>query len=324
MAGTPRLVEAGLVAGGVVVALALAESAARLLPIPGGFHADVVAFAAAAVEPDPARSHRLKPGAAVTVGGVEYRVSSIGTRGDEPVEPRGDRLRVIAVGDSVTLGWGVPEDAAWPAVVRRSLEAAGRPAEVINAGVLGYGIREDAAWVEELDRRLRPDLVLVGYYPNDPEDAETATRSSGPSWSRLWTLAYPRLRALGLKLGLASDASAAYRSLHEPGTESWARAENAIGRIGRYCREAGVPCVLVLLPGLVGPPDALADAWRRVAVTATAAGLEVIDLNPLVAGVPPETLWVAPDDAHPDADTHGRYGRAVAAWLVESGRLRRR
>jgi len=46
-------------------------------------------------------------------------------------------LRIVALGDSLTAGYGLPESAAFPVVLERALKARGHHVEVVNAGVSG-------------------------------------------------------------------------------------------------------------------------------------------------------------------------------------------
>jgi acyl-CoA thioesterase-1 len=46
-------------------------------------------------------------------------------------------LRVVALGDSLTAGYGVPPGQAFPEVLQKALRAKGHDVEVINAGVSG-------------------------------------------------------------------------------------------------------------------------------------------------------------------------------------------
>ncbi len=46
-------------------------------------------------------------------------------------------LRLLAFGDSLTAGWGLPPEAAFPVVLERQLRAAGWDVAVVNAGVSG-------------------------------------------------------------------------------------------------------------------------------------------------------------------------------------------
>jgi acyl-CoA thioesterase-1 len=49
----------------------------------------------------------------------------------------GRSLRIVAFGDSLTAGYGLPQSAAFPAVLERALKARGHNIEIVNAGVSG-------------------------------------------------------------------------------------------------------------------------------------------------------------------------------------------
>ena len=58
-------------------------------------------------------------------------------------------LRVVALGDSLTAGYSLPADAAFPAVLQKVLRAKGYDVEIDNAGVSGdtsSGARERLDW----------------------------------------------------------------------------------------------------------------------------------------------------------------------------------
>ena len=308
-----------LVVGTIVVFLLVLEGVARLIPEPDGFTSRVRRFSAVAVVEDPVLGHRLRPSCEVEVAGVRYRISSLGTRGPELRETAGGAprpFRILFLGDSVTMGWGVAEEDAFVHRVAEKLEAEGKATEVVNGGVLAYGTREEALWLEEIGDKVAPDLVLLGYFPNDPESRESATRLPGPSWSRLWRILAPRVIALLVRLGLSPSSVEHHRALHAPGSESWRRVVDGVTRVGRWCRNEGIPCGLVLLPDLTSPPTALADVHVRMKELAGSQGLSALDLASALEGVDPRSLWVDPGDAHPNAAGHERYATAIAAWLL--------
>ncbi len=49
----------------------------------------------------------------------------------------GRPLRIVALGDSLTAGYGLPQSAAFPVVLERALKARGHNVEIVNAGVSG-------------------------------------------------------------------------------------------------------------------------------------------------------------------------------------------
>jgi acyl-CoA thioesterase-1 len=77
-----------------------------------------------------------------------------------------DRPRILAFGDSLTAGLGVPAEDAYPAQLQRRLDERGIRYRVINAGVSGDttagGLRR-TEWV----LKSRPDIVLLELGAND-------------------------------------------------------------------------------------------------------------------------------------------------------------
>lgn len=74
---------------------------------------------------------------------------------------------IVALGDSLTAGFGVPEDQAYPARLARKLEADGHHFDVINAGISGEtssDLRERFQWVLS---SLKPDIVILETGAND-------------------------------------------------------------------------------------------------------------------------------------------------------------
>jgi lysophospholipase L1-like esterase len=76
------------------------------------------------------------------------------------------RLRIIAVGDSNTLGWAGPSGSSWPAALGQLLERKGISADVVNAGVWGYSSLQGVGRVRQIVAR-EPDIVLISFGSND-------------------------------------------------------------------------------------------------------------------------------------------------------------
>ena len=73
---------------------------------------------------------------------------------------------VVFLGDSLTAGYGLAQDEAFPALVGRMLAESGHPVRVVNAGVSGD---TTAGGVERLDWLLKqsPQVLVVGLGAND-------------------------------------------------------------------------------------------------------------------------------------------------------------
>jgi len=105
--------------------------------------------------------------------GVFNRDGYRGAPVDRP-KPAGE-LRVLALGDSNTLGWAGSDGANWPGYLENELRRVGRRPRVINAGVWGYaslqGLRRLRQYLS-----LEPDLVLISFGSNDAHAVRIADR----------------------------------------------------------------------------------------------------------------------------------------------------
>ena len=94
--------------------------------------------------------------------------NALGLRGPEVAPRKSPSVpRVLFLGDSFTEGKQVADEEVLTAVLNELAAARGRRLEVVNAGVSGTGTAEELILWERLGRSLRPDLVVLGFYPND-------------------------------------------------------------------------------------------------------------------------------------------------------------
>jgi hypothetical protein len=97
------------------------------------------------------------------VDGVQTTVSSFGTRlhNGRQSEAGMDRF-IVMVGDSFVYGTRVSDSETWPAYLESHLAM-----PVINGGVSGYGFDQTVLRAERLVQRFKPDILLVGWIPDD-------------------------------------------------------------------------------------------------------------------------------------------------------------
>lgn len=106
---------------------------------------------------------------------VYFKTNSLGLRSPEISPQKAENtLRILFLGDSYTIGWGVRENQAFPRVVEKNLQQIypDKKIEVINAGLIGTGPSYDYLFYKNEGINLKPDIVVVGtYLYNDiPED----------------------------------------------------------------------------------------------------------------------------------------------------------
>jgi hypothetical protein len=102
-----------------------------------------------------------------------------------------DRYRVIALGDSFTMGYGVDDDASYAA----RMHAFCPTLQTVNMGQGGYGVDQDYLWYKRDGAKLDAQLLLFAFV------AEDFFRMAGDTFT-----GYPKpvLRALGGKLAVGN------------------------------------------------------------------------------------------------------------------------
>jgi len=161
----------GLVVGATVFALAACELAARVaFPAPP----DPTRQPQIVYQSDPDVRYVLLPNQRGWIDDGFVTTNSLGFRGGEVATPKpSGRLRIVAIGDSLTFGWGVNDAETFCSQLEQLLRKRfqGSDLDVINLGVGGYDTRQEVALLGRNVARLQPDLVLVGFYSNDVPEA---------------------------------------------------------------------------------------------------------------------------------------------------------
>lgn len=151
-----------------LITLFFAEAALRLLGVgsmkrgspwfAGGNHPRFL------FQPDTASGYALRPGfrgreiAPADEFEVPVEIDANGLR--DHAHRSSPRPCLLALGDSMTFGEGVPAGRTWPALLEQETGY-----RVYNAGVPGYGTPQMAERFRAFGPRLRPSMVLVAFSP---------------------------------------------------------------------------------------------------------------------------------------------------------------
>jgi len=120
--------------------------------------------------PDPALKYRHRKNFESTYQGAVMRFNEVGLR-DDPIGPKApDELRILALGDSQTLGWGLARESIWPVQLQNILAGKlGRKVRVINTGCASYETRQEYRYLLSDGYAFQPDVIVLMYMDNDIE-----------------------------------------------------------------------------------------------------------------------------------------------------------
>ena len=252
--------------------------------------------------PTPGAGYTLiKPGSHYEWQGIPVEINSHGLRNPETTyEKSPDTIRILNLGDSVAMGWGVREESTYG----RQLEALLNEQstndlryEVINAGVPGWNLENAVAYLQAEGLKYEPDLILLDLtIANDikGKSALLATDNQSPiQWLRTHTYFWPFLtvqmrwmeaRSQGRERIDVIDPPTSpdkYFPL-EPEAEQWTEVWNLVLDIKRLAVEKNVPVVLILFPleFQVVDENYLTLPQELFTAEAAQAGMPALDLLP--------------------------------------------
>jgi len=104
----------------------------------------------------------------------EYRVTinSLGLRdvgGPQTLPAIKDKYRILTLGDSMTFGLFVDDKDTYPYRLQAILDARGKRAAVLNAGVGGGVLSDYLYYLKVKGLALKPDMVIISFCENDLE-----------------------------------------------------------------------------------------------------------------------------------------------------------
>ncbi|HYU35628.1 MAG TPA: SGNH/GDSL hydrolase family protein [Thermoanaerobaculia bacterium] len=306
----------------LLVAFLIAEGALRLLSSRSLHVFDVEMWRYARLvkieSDDPKIVEEHRPDADEVLMGVRVRTDEHGFRLPDPslqAERRTDDRQVLALGDSVTFGWGAGDNETFPAQLERLLNATcpargGRRATVHNAGIGNCNTSMEVARYRERIRSMHPDWVIVGYSYNDAEPDAVPSHNPLLWRSSLLSLLWARTARLS---GPYRSYEPYYKGLYHDGLPGWEGVKRGLRELGTMLREDHIPGTLILLPELHEPKNfgPFAGIFAEVAAVARANGFEVIDPSGAFPPGPGESFWVSREDAHPNVRGQKIYAEAL-------------
>ncbi len=134
------------------------------------------------LQPDSEFGWKLRPLEQVRLRWITYdyevHSNSLGFPGAEypPGSQPGVR-RILVTGDAFTSAEGVDTDNSWPRLLEKKMNSipGGPRTQVMNFGITGYGPNQYQKVVDHFAPIYHPNLIVIGLFINDYEDAITST-----------------------------------------------------------------------------------------------------------------------------------------------------
>ena len=329
-----RLKQASAALLPVVAALALlavmAEIVTRFVNRSGAIYdVEMYRYSRTLKEDAPAEAramhHWHRANAEAVLQGVSIRTNALRMR-DKPREATKAPgvTRVLVVGDSITLGWGVPQDRTYSAVLDSRLSERGVGAyEVMNAGVGNYTLSRMVGYYDFALRKLNADTVVLAFYLTN------ASREQESSMSRVLDtpLQFPvflwsrGLRAYA-RFSKAASFKDFYLNLYRDGEPEYETFKGQLRDFVTSLRTEKRNVLLVNVPDVryaSQGPYPFQPISDRVLAIGRDAGAQTVDLLASVRDLPPSVAVNSEEDRHPAAVAHERFADDILQSLRASG-----
>ncbi len=272
-----------------------------------------------ALQVDDLRECVLVPSLVAEHQGATWTTNALGLRDLEYHPSKPDKTRrILLLGDSIGVGWGVDDGKGFEPLLEQSLAAGSKEVsiEILNLSVPGYAPGQRREHLERIGWDLDPDLILY------------QATAADLAWDER------RLRAL-LPAGIAWDSPAYQPVLNQAGIRPDHDADTIKRRLrplrgailkGVYrtlvqdAQRRSVPVVWVLLPR-VGRPLGSIERANLLAIAHKSGFSAVLDLSDTFAGLRSESLAIGPEDYHPNARGHALIAQRLEAALVSQPAL---
>jgi hypothetical protein len=263
------------------------------------------------------RLYELAPSSSIVLNGHQLTTNRWGMRDrDYDLEQRPGTYRIGILGSSSVMGLNVGDDETFESLVESRLnrELGGKPYqryEILNFGVNGYNPPTQVTVLDKKVLPFKPDAVVIVF--NSVESfftverfAKSLRRGIAPIDDIFREIAHEA------KVDARTPALRAERRLapYAPRLIEW-----SFRKIAERCRQEGIRAIWVFQPMLSAGKSQHEEATEMTRM-ARDAGFSVINLEGAYAGVNPESLTVAPWDAHPNAEGHRRLAEGLYAALV--------
>lgn len=239
---------------------------------------------------------------------------------DRPILPKAEgEYRILALGDSVTFGSGVPQHEIFTSRLEQILPGRlQRPVRVINSGVGGYNTVQEVTYFKRDGMTLQPDLVLLTYVGNDIEE----NRGPFNPWAepksikdlvmkmlgKLWSY---RLLHHTYRYAVLRQVKAQSSNPLQDG-EGWRRSMSSLEELVRLCQDQHIPLIVFFRRS---HPDEnrplFEDVVRHV------QGFPVKDMGPWYQGLDESSLVLSKVDGHPNAEGHRLMADHMADDIVD-------
>jgi len=238
---------------------------------------------------------------------VLVKTNSWGFRDREYVIPKPqDVYRIVVLGSSVTLGWGVPEEQTYIRLAEKWLggKTGRKKVEMINTAVGNYNTVREVESFFAKGVLLDPDMVILTFFINDPQ---VLAIKENPllKHSQLAVLLWSRYQQLVRRIGLRENYETYYKNLYSDQNPGWGACLEAVRKLAVFCQSRQIPMLWAMVPEIHNLQNyPFGFVHQIIQEKAAAEGFRFLDFYDVLKSEDASQLWAMRGDPHPNTKGH--------------------
>ena len=266
------------------------------------------------ISDNPRFGHLHIPNSKATLQNVDIAINSLGMRGPEPDLSANAPKKILLLGSSITLGWGVPEKETLRGQLQQELK--GRY-QVLNGGIGNYNLaRSVAQFKEHWRKKFRPDIVVVHYFVNDAEDLGASIDNSIFRNSQLAVTLYHVVQGLLHGSHDMKSLTTHYLDVYSSDNRGFVNMKSALKDLVEIGKRDQFRIILAMIPDVHRLQNyPFSFVHKKMSSIAANHNLEYLDFFKSLRQYQGRELWTIPGDPHPNAQVHAIMAKQLARFL---------
>jgi lysophospholipase L1-like esterase len=253
---------------------------------------------------NPILGHEHVASTSAVLQSVNIRINKDGIRGPNLTQDAIGNRRVLFIGGSITLGWGVEEEATLTEQLNQMLKNEFPKTSILNGGIGNYNAERYVERYSSKLQHINPDIVVVQYFINDAEDL----KSGGGNWFlRNSQLAVTLWGAYHKFIGNTGESALLehYQDVYKKDFVGYNKMKAAFEKLSTLSQNNGFDVLLVMTPDIHNlkqyPFNFIHEEIQRLSKQ---FNFSYVDLLPAFAGKDAKEFWAMPGDPHPNSKGH--------------------
>lgn len=271
---------------------------------------------------NPVLGHEHRPNRSAKLQNVNIRINSDSMRGDVLPPVYSKQRRIMFLGSSATLGWGVAEEETMSARIQQMFHEDNKDNIVtMNAGIGNYNAKRYVELFLTKNTHLKPTDIVVNYYIND---AEILKLGGGNFFIRnseiaitFWILAN-RFLAQNTPDHLLKH----YKDIYQKDYNGFVEMRRSLEKLASYAKHNKIRLYFMMMPEVHDLQDYkydfIHDEMKSIAQDLNYTYVDALASMQSVQDT--QSLWAMPGDPHPNAKAHAIFASTLYLALERKGR----